>query len=149
MPGIWSVRANSRRRIDVKTRRGSDKGRMKDEGYELASVELTGRFISPDAWERMQRILRDIHPKRAGGIRQPLYINHPATNYLRVDNIYINDIESPSIENGIMTLRMRAIEWVPQPKKKKKAPEKPDSTLGQQFDALKPVALTALLNLVV
>ena len=84
LPGVWDIDGSAERRVDVKTRKGQDGAIIKDEGYQNASVTLTGRFASKSDWDAMQEHLKVLHPRRKGAARDPLVLVHPAAAALGI-----------------------------------------------------------------
>ncbi len=140
LPGVWDVTGSIARDITQKKGKGRDKAHFKDRGIQLGNFDLVGRFISPEAWAAMQLILPTIHPKKAGGLREPLFINHPKTQFLGISVIYIREIFTPQIDDGIVSIRMSAIEFAP-PKKKKPSTNKPIAPAGVDTNTATPNSL--------
>jgi len=139
IPGLWTVRGGLTRRLDVKVVRGSDRAYIKDQGYDPAKLELVGRLLTAEQWATMQALIPTIHPRRRGALRQPLAIYHPGTEYLGVSSVYVESIEAPSLQDGVMHLTIRVLEWVPKPEKRGKqvnATPKPDVAVTEAPDPL-------------
>ncbi|HMI90092.1 MAG TPA: hypothetical protein VK509_01960, partial [Polyangiales bacterium] len=94
----------------------------KDQGYSNADVTLVGRIFDKDQFDKLQKCLKEIHPRRKGAARDPLTIVHPALDCLGINTVYVVAIESPKLgEDGIVEIRIKCIEYVkPKPTKKKK-----------------------------
>jgi hypothetical protein len=120
LPGIWKVEFSLKREIDKKKAKGVDGARFKDLGYLPAELTFTGQFISAADWKAMQTAMDAIHPRTAGGVRNPLSIEHPKTRFAKIDTVYITEVDAPDLdERGVLTISIRALQWVPQPKKAK------------------------------
>lgn len=119
-PGICEISgAGVGRKIDVKKSKGSDGATLKDEGYQLAKLTIRLTIYSESDWRSLQALLPTVHPKRKGGVRTPLEITNPQANLLGISQIYIDKIgipKKPTSGDGLLTLDMSAIEWVPTPK---------------------------------
>lgn len=116
LPGAWDVQFACRRKMDVKKAKGVDGARIKDEGYELPQLELIGKLVTREHWVELQKIIRVIHPRKKGGKRDTYSIEHPKTALLGINAVYITEIAAPRIERGVMSLTIRALEYVPAPK---------------------------------
>lgn len=115
-PGLATVTGSVSRKVDAKKAPGSDGATLTDQGYEPAKIEITIRVWDREQWDRLISAIGAVHPRRAGGVRQPLDIAHPAANALGVRSVYVTDIKFPEIANGILSLSMSATEWFPSPK---------------------------------
>ena len=119
MPGAWEVTCECERELDVKKSKGQDGAHIKDHGYVPGSVQLRGRFLSKDEWTEMQKLLPELHPRKKGGERHPLAVEHPALSVMGITTVYVFKIHSPRIvDNGLLELEIECIEWTP-PKKAK------------------------------
>ena len=125
MPGIWTVDGVAERVIDVKKPKGQDGARFKDEGYKPAELMFVGQIVDRDEWKTMSNALKDIHPRKKGSASEPLACEHPGLAYLGVSNVNVTRIVTPRIRDGILEVRIAALEWVPKPKKKKKPKDRP------------------------
>ncbi len=125
LPGSWTVDATCERELDVKKSKGKDGGRVKDCGYKAGEITFVGKLggrdleVTREQWREMQRVLEALHPRKKGGPRNPLAASHPALAVMGITTVYIKSIRAPEISDGIMTLRIDAMEWVPEPKKAK------------------------------
>ena len=125
LPGKWEVEGEAARRIDVKERKDQDGANIKDLGYSNAEITLVGRIATQEDFEKLQKCLKEIHPRRKGAARDPLTIVHPATDTIGVNSVYVLAIETPKLgEDGIVEQRIRCLEWVKpkDPAKKKQSP---------------------------
>jgi len=124
-PGVWEISgAGVSRKIDIKKQAGTDGASMTDEGYQPAQLTITGTIWTKDQWSELQRLIPKVHPRKPGGSRTPMEIYHPQSALLGITQIYINKIgipKKPSAGDGLLTLSMSAVEWVPAPKPVKKA----------------------------
>ena len=145
-PGLADVSGSGvKRRIDVKKTKGKDGAVLKDNGMDLAKLKINLRIWTAEQWSRFNELLPLIHPKRKGGSREPTEIIHPQANLLGIKAIYINQIDFPDLDrsNGIMTVTMSAIEWIPRPAPVKRgagtAGGKATTTQDDILDALDPL----------
>ncbi len=126
-PGVWAVEGVSERELEVKPRKGSDLARIRDRGYKNAPLMLIGTIATPEEWETMQPIIRQVHPRKKGKDRDPLQIVHPGAAYLGVNHVYVQRVHAPrALPNGIIEVRIEVLEWSNEPKKLKKRTGKPD-----------------------
>ncbi len=138
MPGIWDVEdGNVKRVLEVKKAPGRDGATIKDQGYENGALVLRGQLLDPEDWETMQTIATSLKLATKGKARTPLAIGHPKAAYLGVQRVYVNEIEVPRIDNGIMTLSIRVLEYVDKPKgtgkKTVKTSENLEGVLARNF----------------
>lgn len=124
LPGVWDIRFTVRRVLDIKKPRGNDGSRIKDEGYESPVIEMTGKIATREQWIEIQEILPKFHPKKKGEKRDVYGIEHPKAQLLGITTVYIKQIDT-ALGNGIFTIKMDAIEWVPAPKAVKPNPKPP------------------------
>ncbi len=117
--GATTITGGAERALEKKRKRGSDGGVIKDNGYIPAEIVVTLRLISQDDFDNFQEILAQIHPRKKGGIRKPVTIDHPAPNLIGIQQVYSKRIGLPQISNGIMSIAITMWEWFPAPKKAK------------------------------
>ena len=110
MPGVWTVDFSLRREIDVKKAASTDGASLKDKGYHPPLLTLRGKLVERSDWARLQEIMPALHPKRKGGKREPYRIVHPKTLLVGITSIYIHEIDAISLDNGVLTLELRAYE---------------------------------------
>ena len=121
MPGVWTVDFSLRREVDVKKAPSTDGASLTDKGYQPPLLTLRGRMVEREEWARLQEIMPRLHPKRKGSAREPYRIVHPKTLLAGIQTIYIHEIDAIDLDNGILTLELRAYEHekpkpVPKPK---------------------------------
>ena len=118
-PGVCEISgAGCARKIDVKKAKDADGATIKDEGYDLARLSITLTIYSEGDWVELQRLLPSVHPRRKGGVREPIGITNPQINLLGVSQIYIDKIgipKKPTSGDGLCEIEFSAIEWVPDP----------------------------------
>lgn len=121
--GFVTITGGVSRDIQKKKPKGADGARITDNGYNLAEMNITLTIVRQQEWDDFQNVLLPlIHPRRKGGPRSPVVIQHPALNVLGVSRIYFERIGLPVVDSkGIGTVSMDAIEWAPAPKDVKKA----------------------------
>jgi hypothetical protein len=146
MPGIWTVDGPIKRAIDVKKSKGQDGARLKDEGQEPGGFDIVGKLVSKEDWDKLQVIMPDLHPKKLGGEREATAIDHPATSLIGIEFIYINEIYTPTIDNGILMVRMHAFQWTKTPPVKKKQKNQPAKPGGVDVAASPPPSTDKLSN---
>ncbi len=130
MPGVWKIRLPVERILDIKHAPGNDGARITDKGYKLAPLDMEVQIADAETWKRIQGFIDKYHPKKKGGVREPISISHPETDVLKISKIYIHKIGPMTIDNGIMEMTLHAVEWVDTPKKvKKKAPKTVDTSI--------------------
>jgi hypothetical protein len=126
LPGKWEVEGEAARKVDVKERKDQDGAVIKDQGYSNAEITLVGRVASKDDFDKLQKALKEVHPRRKGAARDPLTVVHPALDTLGVNAVYVIAIEAPKLgDDGIVEVRIKCLEWLPQPKATKKRKQKP------------------------
>jgi hypothetical protein len=153
MPGVWTVEGDTERALDIKKRKGDDGAKITDNGVINAEITLVGRialevratarpFDNNDA-RAMRRgepieisdlrdLISDIHPRlnrKAPNENRPdraQEVYHPALDLMGVTAVYIRSIDFPTMdESGIVWLRIRAVEWIPESKERRKATQAP------------------------
>ncbi len=128
LPGSWEVDAEAARDIDIKTQKDRDGAIIKDKGYKNADITLVGTIANKDDWNALGKALKEIHPRRKGADRQPLAVVHPALNVLGITTVYVVSISAPQLSSSeLATVRIRCLEWIPQPKPVAKSKPKPIS----------------------
>jgi hypothetical protein len=133
MPGVWEITSGEFvRQIDTKKTKGKDKAVLIDLGLMPPRMQARGKLCSPEDWEMLQDAMPDIHPRKAGGLKFPLAIFHPAVALLGINQIYIERIRTPEIREGILEIQIDMIEWTDQPKvsKTKKVEPKTDADVA-------------------
>lgn len=128
MPGVAAVQCDVERKLDIQSLKGGDGATISDEGYIPSPVQIALKLWLREQWMDWLRLLPTIHPRTKGGVRSPLEIQHPATDALGIQTIYVRKIGSPRGEGGgERTITLDAIEWFPAPKpiKKTTASKKP------------------------
>lgn len=129
MPGVWEINGGECvRQIDEKKGKDLDHARIRDMGLKPPRLQARGRLVSREDWEQLQRVLPDMHPRKPGGIKQPLKIYHPAAALLGITTVYVDRIRPPEINNGVLELAIDMIEWSDEPKKTKVRPKPPPPT---------------------
>lgn len=132
MPGVWDIDFPSTRNMDVKKAKGKDGARFKDEGYDPARIELTGRLVRRADFAKLVEIVDQINPKK-GGKRNAYGIDHPKARFLGITLVYIVELRAPKVDRGILTMTIRALEYVDKPPAVK-APKGPPVTLADEFN---------------
>lgn len=135
MPGVWDIDTTCRRKIDHPKAKGVDRSKLRDQGYENARLDLVGRLVTHDDWEKLQRILPLIHPRKAGLQRNVLVIQHPKAELMGISQVYVEEVRAPRIVRGILEITIRAIQYIETPKPVKQA-KKGSVKLTQQDQLL-------------
>lgn len=120
LPGICTVSGlEISRAVDIKKTKGSDGATLTDNGIDPATFQIEVR-LTANEWPLWLAILPKIHPRRAGGTREPQKITHPEPNHVGIENVYIRKIRTspPSPRSG-RTVILDVVEWFPAPKKAK------------------------------
>ncbi len=135
MPGVWDIDFACRRAIDVKKSKGKDGASFTDEGYEPPLLELIGKVATSAQWTELQAIIPKLHPKQKGKGRDLYTIQHPKVQLLGIATVYVTQVKAPSLDRGILTVVINAIEWVAVPKPVKKTVKPPlRRTINDQPD---------------
>lgn len=97
--------------IDVQKKRKKEKARIRDNGLSPCSFNIKVEMTAAE-WPAWLAVLPEIQPRREGGTRKPLAIEHPLPNSHGVRDIYVHKIkvESPSARAG-MVIIIRVAEW--------------------------------------
>ncbi len=117
IPGLAAVDTEVERKLDIQPIKGGDGATIADEGYVPAPVQIAIKLWLAEQWRVWQFVLPVIHPRQQGGVRSPLEIQHPATDALGIETIYIRKISSPRGEGGgVRIITIDAVQWFPAPK---------------------------------
>ncbi len=97
--------------IDVQKKRKKEKARIRDNGLAPCGFNIKCE-LKASQWAEWLRILPAIQPRREGGARNPLPINHPLPNAHGVRDIYVHKIkvDPPSARKG-MVITIKVAEW--------------------------------------
>jgi hypothetical protein len=140
-PGACTVETTVKRAIDKQKIKGSDGANLIDQGYDPALVKITLRLWQRGQWDDLQRLLPTIHPRAKGGVRSPLQIVHPESNVKGIHQIYVEEISPVTVDKGLGTLVISAVEWFPAPKPaKQKKKAKDGGAIPGAKDVLPPNA---------
>ena len=133
LPGAWVVSGAIERRVDVKRSKNKDGARFKDQGYEPASLTLTGETIGASDFNAMVKIMKVLTPRNRGVSLEPIAAEHPAFTILGITNVLVLKVFAPVLDGGKVRFTISVTEWVPKPKQKK---EPKNIVLGSaQFNA--------------
>lgn len=132
LPGTWTVRGDVVRKIDVKSTKGQDGARFRDQGYKPAELTFVGRMVGPTDFAEMVKAGKLLSPRRRGVAMEPLQSEHPALTFLGVGNVLIKRVSAPKRgAGGVPEFTIGALEWVPKPKPKPAPADTPTpTTLG-------------------
>lgn len=133
LPGTWVVSGAASRRVDIKTSKGSDGARFRDQGYKPAPLTLTGNLIGASDWNEMVKIAKILTPRNRGVAMEPLACEHPAFMFLGITNVLVTRVAAPRLDGGKVTSVINVIEWLPRPKKKKPPTDIPVASTASAF----------------
>ena len=121
MPGVYRVDGGVRRRVDIKAKKNSDSGVVKDQGYEPARLTLQGQIVSKEELAELESALKRIHPRK-GAPKDPLIIVHPSANLLGVRAVMVVEVKAPQVSaRAGLEIAIDVVEYAkPKPVKKKK-----------------------------
>ncbi len=125
LPGTWTVRGSSKRKVDVKSNKGSDGARFRDQGYIPGQFTISGDLIGASDWNEMVKIAKILTPRNRGVAMEPLAVEHPTFTFLGITNVLVLEVLAPVLDGGKVRSTIMVTEWLPRPKKKKKAIDKP------------------------
>jgi len=121
-PGLASADGVCARDVEVLKQRDADGAPFKDNGYEPAEMDIEVRYLSADH-ERMREIVTALHPRTQGINRAPLSVALEQINFLGITQLYLLDISTPQIQDGIGSIKLRVLEYMePTPAAKTKGP---------------------------
>lgn len=134
LPGLWEIECAPKLEVDLKKSAGKDGAHITDKGYEPARVNIRGRIGTPDDWVTWCGMVDKFHPRKHGGARNPLSIDHPGLRMIGVTRISIVQISTPRINrDGVAELSMEAVEFFVDPKPVQKS-KNPVATLPDFFN---------------
>ncbi len=119
LPGTWTVPGSVERRVDVKTTKGSDGARFRDQGYKPGQFMLTGELIGATDWNEMVKIAKILTPRNRGVAMEPIAVEHPTFTYLGITNVLVLKVFAPVLDGGKVRCAISVTEWLPKPVKKK------------------------------
>ena len=117
-PGICTVDAELRRKLDKKAPKGVNGGTITDDGEDQAPVEVEVRLYTKEDWERFELIVPFITPKSPGK-RLAVSIDYPTLALFGINTIYVEAVSIPKFADDkrqYMVCRIKATEWRPPPK---------------------------------
>jgi hypothetical protein len=117
LPGICSVDAEHRRKLDKKNAKGEDGATITDDGEDQAPVEVRVELYTLEDWNRFQQVVPHINPKGPGK-RVGVSIDYPTLALFGITTIYVEAVSVPKFDGKrqFMTCTIRATEWRPPPK---------------------------------
>jgi hypothetical protein len=115
------------RKIDTRSAAGSDGARVRDRGYEPASLEVTIRVWTEEQLEQLEEVLEPLHPRQGGTQRDPVDVAHPALAILGIRSAYVTAVGVPQLVAGVLQVQIRLLEWTPTPRR---APRPSEQTRG-------------------
>lgn len=112
-PGLWAMGATKKRSLDIVKVRRKDGTMTLDNGYFGAELKAFCRIWTKEQWDRLQVILPNFDPQRAGGGRSPLDIYHPSAALLSCSQVYIEEFGVPPpgspAQSVVLTINM--VQW--------------------------------------
>ena len=105
--------AKKGRKLDSKSAPGSDGGRIIDKGYDLAKVSITLKLWTREHFATWNAVAAELAP-RPGRRRNVVQAVHPALAALDIENIVVENIESPKHPGkGLFIIKLTALEYHP------------------------------------
>lgn len=117
-PGLAKVTCSISRKLDVKKARGRDGARVTDGGYDPGKVSIEIRITNRDEFSQLQARLDAINPRQRGTARTAVDIAHPSLTFLGIGAVYIEKVHAPELVKGVLTVKIEALEWTPQPRRR-------------------------------
>lgn len=112
LPGVWEIESGERAcKLDHKKTKGKNSAKIKDQGDEPAKLTAKGRMIDKLDWFEMQRVLEYIQPRSKAHPRAPLSIAHPAAAFIGITTVYVQRIQVPRLNNGVLEVTIDLVEW--------------------------------------
>lgn len=115
MPGVAKVKVTRKRKIDKKSAKGKNKGKVTTQGTEPAEVSISLRMLSEEdkaALVTVMPLLEPVPDKETVTDKDALEIASYATNYRSISAIIIESLEGPELrDDGILYLDIKACEF--------------------------------------
>lgn len=163
LPGVWDATGTPAIQLDVQKPNGFDGAALVSRGYVPAGITITGRIWTPEQWQEWQRILPTFwsppnkyavndQKRQTGqiqGKQRAVAVIHPGLNAMNIHTLVIKQITPPEQtgEKGVRQIKIIAVEYVPEPQKKKNAIKKADGTgIDRSVQASKILGSKAVAN---
>lgn len=117
-PGVCTVDAELRRKLDKKAPKGTDGATITDDGEDQAPVEIEVRLYTREDWQRFELIVPFISPKTPGK-RVAVAIDYPTLALFGINTVYVESVSVPKFSDDkrqFMVVKIGATEWRPPPK---------------------------------
>jgi hypothetical protein len=142
-PGVAKVTVTSRSNLDVQKPKGGKRATVVDQGDPPLEFSIEIVLLPDEMEDFCFHVLPILRPRSAKGARQALRFHHPTTFYWCVQDIIVDSIDMSHPEpGGTVTVRVKAIEWFPEPKPVKKTVKKPAPTVKIPTDGSPSAFLT-------
>lgn len=119
-PGMARVKSKKSKRVDVKLSKGQSGATYTFVGWKPAEVEVTLTVWTQDQLNQLQNLLPTILPKPGTlGTNTPVDIYYPSLALIGIRSVLIFDVEAlePGNPKGSWSMKVKAQEWYPPPKK--------------------------------
>jgi hypothetical protein len=117
LPGLVNVPTGAlERSVDVKKPLGAKAATIAFHGDDPAKPEWELTLWTPKQWDRYQEMLPLIQPRKPDAYPQPVSASHPTLALHGITAIFFTKVGFPQIKEGICTIALSAMEWVPKPK---------------------------------
>jgi len=108
------------RSVDVKKPLGAKAATIAFHGDDPCKPEWDLLIWTPAQWDAFQEMMPLIQPRKPDAYPAPLEASHPTLAFAGIKAIFFTRIGFPKIDEGIGTIKLSALEWVPKPKPVKK-----------------------------
>jgi len=126
-PGLAKVTCKGGDKIDVKDAPGADGESTTFQGQKARDGTIQIRVWTAQQWSDLEDLITNVL-EPAKGKKEPLFVAHAVTATRQVANIYVEDIDGPTFDDGKRWIDVK-IKWrqyrPPPPKPVTKTPTKP------------------------
>lgn len=122
MPGLWLVKVQPSRKVQIEGAKDLDGVTMADNGYNGAKVTLTGRLWSQDQLDEFNLLFPILSPRSLGDPSVPVTVIHPVLRIAGIKSIYITQWDLDSKTDQYWHPKCNALEWFPAKKPKATPP---------------------------
>jgi hypothetical protein len=117
-PGIAKVNVKAPSGVDVQKPKGGKRAKIEDNGDPPLDIDITVTLTPAELQEFTSKVVPLLRPRGKTKGKQPLEFLHPMAEVWGISNILVLNADMAHPEpGGTMKVRVRAIEWVPQPAK--------------------------------
>ena len=144
MPGTARVEVDMPSGVDIKKPKGGRRARVRDTGSPPAKLDIE-LILMPSDMPAFERYLPILRPRAIDGVMDPISIAHPNARLWGINVVLVDSISSPMpTTGGWLKIRIKAVEWVPEPKavKKPKTAPKPPADVAALTDALNELPMS-------